>query len=124
MKKLLIIFITLFLINSSLSAVENCQTHVTGDDTKCETCKENYLATKAKDKCLLGCAEEGTEGAVGTCKTCKEGYTLADGACTAKASNDASKDNSKDSKTDPGDEDDSSFGLHYSLLLGLFAFLF
>ncbi len=151
MKKLLIIFITLFLINSSLSAVDaNCQT-ANADGETCDACKNDYLRTADKKKCLLGCAEEGTSDAAGTCKTCKDGYlataakdkcllgcaeedkttagtcgkckdgyTLAEGACTAKASNDGNGNGN--GNTDP--EDDNSFGLHYSLLLGLFAFLF
>lgn len=120
MKKLLTIFITLFLINSSLSAVDGCQTLLASDSTgaTCETCKDNYLKGDDGKKCMLGCQAEDTEKK-GTCKTCKDGYTLADGACTAKAANDNTSD-----KKDSGDEDDNSFGLHYSLLLGLFAFLF
>ena len=126
MKKLLTIFITLFLINYSLSAVANCATLDSSDTTgaTCSTCEENYLKGDDGKKCMLGCEAEDT-AKKGTCKTCKDGYTLTEGACTEKAaSGDSSGSNSKDSKTDTDPEDDNSFGLHYSLLLGLFAFLF
>ncbi len=120
MKKLLIIFITLFLINYSLSAVANCKTPDANDNTKCTTCNDNYLKSADTTTCILGCKTEDKTTA-NKCGECNDGYTLASGACTEKK---AASDNSKDSKTDTDDEDDSSFGLHYSLLLGLFAFLF
>ena len=122
MKKLLTIFITLFLINYSLSATtENCKV---ADEDPCKACKDNYLLTADASKCILGCKAE-DKTTKNTCGECNDGYTLASGACTEKAaSGDSSGSDSKDSKTDSGDEDDNSFGLHYSLLLGLFAFLF
>ena len=94
-----------------VTAISDCTTYAA--DGKCTACKTDYLLTTAKDKCLLGCQTEGTEANAGKCTACKDGYTLSSGACTKKATENAN----------PDKDDDSSFGLHSSLLLLLFTFL-
>ena len=66
---------------------------------------------------MLGCKTEDTTTA-NTCGECNTGYTLASGACTASSSTDSTGGNNGSG------DGNNSFGLHYSLLLGLFVFLF
>ena len=103
-----------FLLFSDKSCVYGCKTEGTGETLlKCTACNDGYLLTTAKDGCLLGCKTEGTGANAGKCTACNDGYTLSSGTCTKKATQ---NDN-------PKNDDDSSFGLHSSLLLLLFTFL-
>ena len=94
-----------------VTTISDCTTYAA--DGTCTACKTDYLLTTAHDKCLLGCQTEGTATNAGKCTACKDGYTLSSGACTKKANENAN----------PDKDDDSSFGLHSSLLLLLFTFL-
>ena len=103
-----------FLLFSDKSCVYGCKTEGTGGDAgKCTACNADYLLTSEKDGCLYGCKTEGTGANAGKCTACNDGYTLSSGTCTKKATENAN----------PKNDDDSSFGLHSSLLLLLFTFL-
>ena len=120
MRKILSIFLLISFLIFNQCAINGCQTETgSGNDASCTTCTTEANISTDQLSCIANCKETGDNSEL--CKTCKDGYTLSTDktACT--------KDSGSGNKSGNGDEngeDDSGFGLRFSLVILTLFFLF